>query len=99
MEEYILLLVEQGGCNSESTGCKNQVLILRETYLRAVRSEKNFNATWIDYQKEFVSVPHKWTEKQRIKGVKNKIFKFSKLSMEKMKHTNSGENKPGVNAI
>jgi hypothetical protein len=39
---------------------------------------------WIDYRKAFDSVPHSWIEKSiEPIGVKNKIIKFCRLSMEK----------------
>jgi hypothetical protein len=45
---------------------------------------KNLNMAWIDYQKAFYSVPHRWIEKSiELIGVNYKIVKFCKLSMEK----------------
>jgi hypothetical protein len=48
------------------------------------RRNKNLSMAWIDYQKAFDSVPHSWVEKSiELVGVKRKIVRFCKLSVEK----------------
>jgi hypothetical protein len=84
LEEHNLLPSEQKGCHSGSKGCKYQLLISKAILEDCKKRRKNLNMVWIHYQKEFDSVPHSWIEKSiELTGVKPKIIKFCKLSVEK----------------
>jgi hypothetical protein len=79
-----LLPAEQKVCRSESKGCKDQLLISKAILEDCKKRRKNLNLAWIDYEKAFDSVPHRWIEKSiELIGVNSKIAKFCKLSMEK----------------
>jgi hypothetical protein len=55
-------------------------------YENCRRKNKNLSIAWTDYQKAFDSVRHSWVEKSiALVGVKSKIVRFCKLSMEKWK--------------
>ena len=59
-------------------------MITKAIYEDCRRRKKNLSIAWIDYQKAFDSVPHSWVEKSiALVGVKSKIDRFCKLSMEK----------------
>jgi len=48
------------------------------------KKRKNLNRAWIDYQKEFYSVPRNWIEKSiELIEIKNKIVTLFKLLTEK----------------
>jgi hypothetical protein len=84
LEKQNLLPTEQKGYHSASKGCKDQLLISKAILEDCKKRRKNLNMACIDYQKAFDSVPHSWIRKStELIGVNNKIFKFSKLSMEK----------------
>ena len=84
LEEQSLLSKEQKGGHSGSKGCKDQLMISKAIYEDCRRRNKNLSMSWIDYQKAFDSVPHRWVEKSvAFVGVKSKIVRFCKLFMEK----------------
>jgi hypothetical protein len=84
LEEQNLLLAEQKGCNPGSKGCKYQLVISKAIHVDCRRRNKNLSIAWIDYQKEFDSVPHSWVRKSiELVGVNSKIVRFCKLSVEK----------------
>jgi len=84
LEEQSLLPAEQKGCHPGSKGCKDQLMISKAIYEDCRRRNKNLSIACIDYQKAFDSVPHTWVEKSiALVGVKSKIVRFCKLSMEK----------------
>jgi hypothetical protein len=75
---------ELKGCQPESIGCKDQLMISKAIYEDCRRRNKNLSTAWIDYQKAFNSVPHSWVEKLiELVGMNSKIVRFCKLSMEK----------------
>ena len=80
----IIIPAEQKGCHPGSKGCKEQLMISKTIYEDCRRRNKNLSIAWIDYQKAFDSVLHSWVEKSiELVGVKGKIIRFCKLSMEK----------------
>ena len=84
LEEQSLLPAEQKGCHPGSKGCKDQLMISKVIYEDCKRSNRHLSIAWIDYQKEFDSVPHRWVEKSMaLVGVNSKIVRFCELSMEK----------------
>ena len=61
-------------------------MISKAIYEDCRRRNQNLSIAWIDYQKAFDSVPHRWVEKSiALVGVNSKIVRFCKLSMEKYK--------------
>jgi hypothetical protein len=62
LEEQKLLPAEQKGCQPGSKGCKDQLMISKAIFEDCRRKKKNLNMAWIDYQKEFDSVPYRWVE-------------------------------------
>jgi hypothetical protein len=53
-------------------------MISKAIYANCRRRKKNLSMAWIDYQKEFDSVPHSWVEKSiELVGVNSKIVRFS----------------------
>jgi len=84
LEEWSLLPAEQEGCHPGNKGCKDQLMISKAIYEECRRRNKNLSIAWIDYQKEFDSVPHSWVEKSiALVGVNSKTVRFCKLSVEK----------------
>jgi len=84
LEEQSLLPAEQKEYHPGSKGCKDQLIISKAIYEDCRRGNKNLSIDWIDYQKAFDSVPHSWVEKSiELVGVKIKIVRFCKPSMEK----------------
>jgi len=84
LEEQSLLPTVQKGCHPRSKGCKDQLMISKAMYEDCRRRNKNLTIAWIDYQKEFDSVPHTWVEKSiEFVGVNSKVVRFCKLTMEK----------------
>jgi hypothetical protein len=58
LEEQRLQQKKQKGCNPESKGCKDQLMISKAIYEDCRRRNKNLSMAWIDYQKAFDSIPH-----------------------------------------
>ena len=84
LEEQNLLPAVQKGCHPGSKGCKDQLLISKAIYQDCRRRNRNFIISWIDYQKAFDIVPHRWVEKSvALVEVQSIIVRFCKLSMEK----------------
>jgi hypothetical protein len=84
LEEHSLLPAGQKGCHPGSKGCKDQLTISKAIYEDCRRRNKNLSMTWIDYQKEFDSVPHSWVEKSiELVGVNSNLVIFCKLFVEK----------------
>jgi len=83
-EEQSLLPAEQKVFHPGSKGCKDQLMISKAIYEDCRRRNKSLSIAWIDYKKEFDSVPHSWVEKSiALVGVNSKVVRFCKLSMEK----------------
>jgi len=52
-------------------------MISKEIYKYCRRRNKNLSIAWIDYQKEFDSVPHSWVEKSiELVEVNVQLFDF-----------------------
>jgi hypothetical protein len=80
LEEQDLLPAEQKRCHPGSKGCKDQLMISKAIYKDCKRRKENLSIAWIDYQKEFDSIPHNWVEKLiELVGVNSKIVRFCKL--------------------
>ena len=59
-------------------------MISKAIYEDCRRRNKNLSIAWIDYQKAFDSIPHRWVEMSiELVGLNSKIVRFCKLSMEK----------------
>jgi hypothetical protein len=57
LEEQRLLPAEQKGCHTGSKVCKDQSTMSKAIYKKR-RRYKNLSIAYIDYQKEFESVPY-----------------------------------------
>ena len=53
-----ILPSEQRGCEEESNGCKDQLLINKMLLNNSRSCHRNLSVTWIDYRKAFDSVLH-----------------------------------------
>ena len=60
MDDENLISKEQKGCYRGSKGCKDQLLISKAILQECERRKKNLSMAWIDYQKAFDRVPHRW---------------------------------------
>ena len=66
-----------------SKGCKDQLMISKVIYQDCRTRKRIFSLAWIDYQKAFDRVPHRWVEKSiTFVGLNSKFVRFCKLSME-----------------
>ena len=100
LEEQNLLPAEQEGCQPGSKVCKDQLMVSKAIYEECRRRNKNLSTVWIDYQKAFDSVPHRWVEKSiALVGVNSKIVRFCEISMEKWNTRLFLKNKAGSNAV
>ncbi len=50
----------QRGCKKGARGCQDHLLLNRYILEDASKNNKNLSMAWIDYQKAFDSIPHKW---------------------------------------
>jgi hypothetical protein len=99
LEDQSLLPAEQKGCHLGSKGCKDQLMISKTIYEDCRRRNMDLIITWIDYQKAFDSVPHRWVEQSiELVGVNSKIIRFCELTMEKW-NTRIFLNETGSNAV
>jgi hypothetical protein len=60
--EHNLLPEEQKGYHPGRKGCKDKVLISTAVYGYCKKRNKDLRVAWIDCQKAFDSVPHRWAE-------------------------------------
>lgn len=75
---------EQRGCIKGSLGCKEALLLNKKILEDAKRKNKNLSTAWIDYQKAYDSVPHKWILKTlEIYKIHPNIISLCENSMEK----------------
>jgi hypothetical protein len=58
MDNGNLLPKEQKGCSRGTKGCKDQLLISKAILRKCKSRKKRLSMAWIDYQKNFVRVPH-----------------------------------------
>ena len=58
--ENNIITQEQTGAKKGSWGCQDQLMIYKAVLEDAKKNRKNLFCIWIDYQKAFDSVSHKW---------------------------------------
>ena len=60
LEEEKILPEEQKGCERNSRGTKDQVLLDKALIRDWKRSSTNLAMAWIDYRKAYDMIPHSW---------------------------------------
>ena len=74
---------EQKGCQRNSRGTKDQLLIDKTILRDCKRRHTNLAMVWIDYQKAYDMAPHSWTKEcMQMFGIANNIQNFLGESMK-----------------
>ena len=85
--KYDILASEQQGAVKKSYGTKRQLLINRSVFEDVFRRKKDLSSIYIDYQKAYDSVPHKWiVDVMSAYKINDTIVNFLAVSMQ-MWHT------------
>lgn len=84
LNENDMIPVEQRGCIRGSYGCKEALLLNKTIIEDAKKKKRNLSMAWIDYQKAYDSIPHKWIIKtMNIYRIHPNIIKLCESSMSK----------------
>jgi len=83
MDDENFMPKEQKGYCSGSKGCEDQLLISKAILQECKRRQKKkLCMAWIDYQKAFNRLPHRWIIKSlELIGINNKVILFTKKVM------------------
>ena len=77
---------EQKGCQKNSRGTKDQLLIDKMIITNCKRRKTGLAIAWVDYKKAFDMVPHSWIIKcMRMLGVAQNMIGLVQNSMDKWK--------------
>jgi hypothetical protein len=79
-----VLTEEQKGCQKNTQGCKDQVIIDAVVVGQATQKKRNLSMAYIDYKKAYDSVPHSYLLKVlQLYKIDNGVIRFMQHAMER----------------